>query len=496
MRVGVIALLHESNTFVSQPTTLRHFEEELLVTGDAVRTRLAEAHHEVGGFFQGLQDAKIQAVPVFAARATPFGAIESAAYSRLLEILFAALEDAGALDGVLVAPHGATVSEEVLDADGHWLSLLRDRVGAKTPILGTLDPHANLSPAMLAATNALIAYRTNPHLDQRECGVQAAQLMARTLRGEVRPVQAAAAPPMAIDIERQCTSESPCRPLYDIADRMLDLPGVLSNSIVLGFPYADVPEMGSAALVVTDDNAPLAQRLANELGEYLWQHRWEFIGEHLDIETAVNRAVLGSKASQVAGESVRYCLLDMGDNVGGGSPGDGTALAHALHKLQHVNSFICLYDPQAVRRVEAACVGDSFPMQVGGKTDRLHGEPLEARFTVLGVYEGRFHETQPRHGGWTEFDMGRTAVVRTENGLTVMLTSRRVAPFSLEQLRCCNLDPTRFHILVAKGVNAPIAAYRDVCDHFLRVNTPGVTTADMTRLPFQHRRRPMFPFEK
>ncbi len=486
MRIGLIALLHESNTFIRQPTTLRHFEEQLLVTGEAMRAALAGSHHEVGGFFKGLEEANVEAVPIFAARATPYGTIEASAFATLVDRLLTELDRAGEVDGLLVAPHGATVSETYPDADGHWLTLVRQRLGDEKPMIGTLDPHANLSSEMVAATDALIAYRTNPHLDQRERGREAARLIVRTLRGEVRPTQAAAMPPIAIDIERQATDEPPCRAWYELADQMRRLPGVLSNSILLGFPYADVPEMGSAVLVVTDNDRQQAQALAQELGRYLWEHRREFVGAHLSVDAALDQAL------QLSG---RVCLLDMGDNVGGGAPGDGTTLAHALHQRRLRDSFICLYDPQAVSQAAQAGVGASVTLRVGGKSDDLHGEPWEATFTVVGLYEGRFRETQARHGGWTEFDMGATAVVRTEQGQTVMLTSQRVAPFSLEQLRSCGLDPGAFRVLVAKGVNAPIAAYREVCDHFLRVNTPGVTTADMTQLPFRHRRRPMFPFE-
>jgi len=70
-----------------------------------------------------------------------------------------------------------------------------------------------------------------------------------------------------------------------------------------------------------------------------------------------------------------------------------------------------------------------------------------------------------------------------------------MAPFSLAQLTSCGLDPRQFRVLVAKGVVAPIAAYQSVCDHFIRVNTPGVTTADLATLPYRRRRRPLFPFE-
>src|SRR5207247_5001738 len=109
---------------------------------------------------------------------------------------------------------------------------------------------------------------------------------------------------------------------------------------------------------------------------------------------------------------------------------------------------------------------------------------------------GKFEETQPRHGGFLKFDQGPTAVVETDRGLTLMLTTRRMVPFSLRQLTTFGVDPTRFRILIAKGVHAPVAAYAPVSKHLLRVDTPGVTTADLSRLIYYHRRRPMFPFER
>src|SRR5262249_31912304 len=159
------------------------------------------SHHEVGGFFAGLAAEGIEAVPMFAARAIPSGTITGEAFRQLQEMLHGQLELAGPLDGLLVAPHGAAVCQDHPDMDGRWLTEVRRRFGPQFPIIGTLDPHGNLSQAMVGATNALIAYRTNPHLDQRERGIEAATLMARTLRGEVRPTQAAAFPPLIINIE-------------------------------------------------------------------------------------------------------------------------------------------------------------------------------------------------------------------------------------------------------------------------------------------------------
>jgi microcystin degradation protein MlrC len=467
---------------------LAHFEQDLLLAGEPIRARFADAHHEVGGFFAGLADEHIDAVPIFAARALPYGIVAADAFDALLSRMDAAIERAGALDGLLVAPHGATVAANYPDADGHWLSRLRERFGRKFPIIGTLDLHANVSPKMVAACDALIAYRTNPHLDQRQRGIDAVRLMARTLRGEVKPTMAAAFPPLAINIERQLTAEPPCKTIYDYAEAMLGEVGVLSNSVVLGFPYADVPEMGASAIVVTDNDFAQAEALVTDLEKFWWDRREQFTGNMISIEHALDQA------AKLKGP---ITLLDMGDNVGGGSPGDGTEILHALHEHRDLMpAFVCLCDPDAIAKVSAIGVGKVSKIEVGGKTDHRHGQPFRASVEIRGFYDGKFSETEPRHGGFLHFDQGPTAITETDRGLTIMLTTKRMVPFSIKQLTSCGLDPARFRILVAKGVHAPVAAYAPVSKHLIRVDTPGVTSADLTRLTYHHRRRPMFPFER
>ncbi len=485
MRVGIIALQHESNTFLPARTTLDDFQRGVLVSGDALVRHYAPSHHEVGGFLEGLAAERIEAVPIFAAWATPAGTITAECYQALLDRMLARLDAAGKLDGLLVAPHGAGVSENEPDMDGHWLILLRECVGARIPIICTLDPHANLSPRMVAACDATIAYRTNPHLDQRQRGLESASLMARTLRGQVKPTQAAAFPPVAINIACQETDADPCQTLMQMAEVQRGWGGVLSVSVLFGFPYADVAEVGSAFVLVTDGDPVVAQRHVDDLSTWLVAHRHDFVGQLPPVDDAVKQAMLLDGP---------VCLLDVGDNVGGGSPADGTIIAHALH-ARGVRGFVCLCDADASQRAHDAGVGAMLDLDMGGKVDPLHGPPLRATVKVISLHEGRFTETQRRHGGRTGYDMGPTAIVEPESGLTIQLTSRRTPPFSLNQLTSCGIEPQKYQVLVAKGVNAPIAAYKPVCRHIIRVNTPGVTTADMTQLPFQHRRRPMFPFE-
>lgn len=493
MRIGIIAILHESNTFVRQPTTLERFQEDLYLEGELIRERLADSHHEIGGFFAGLDEMNAQgdvvAVPLLATRATPAGVIEATAWQQLTDRMLELVSAAGDLDGILVAPHGAAVSQQARDGDGYWLAKLRAKVGAAMPIIGTLDAHANLSEQMVAACTALVAYRTNPHLDQRARGIEAARLVVRTLRGEIKPTMAASFPPLVINIERQCTSEPHLSPLYALADQQLARPGVLSNSILLGFPYADVREMGAATLAVTDNDPELAGQLADELAKAIWEHREELVAELVDIPKALSMCQADSTS--------RICLLDMGDNVGGGSAADGTTLAEALLTRRLGPSFVCLYDPDAVETCIASGADARVTLTCGGKVDDQHGRPIKVDGRVISLHSGRFREEAPRHGGIVQFDQGATAIVEVaDGGLTIMLTSRRMVPFSLQQLVSCELDPKQFRILVAKGVNAPIAAYREVCDKFIRVNTIGSTCADLDQLVFKHRRKPLFPFEE
>ena len=398
MRVGILGLQHESNTFQSAPTTWENFEQGALLTGQAIVREYGEAHHEIGGFIQGLDEEGLQAVPIFFAWAMPGGAVTARTLDRLLQAMLIELKGAAALDGILVAPHGAAVAENRPDMDGAWLRELRSRVGPQTPIVGTLDLHANLSEEMLRATDALIGYRTNPHLDQRARGVEAARLLARMLRGEVHPTQAAALPPLAINIERQNTASSPCRECYEALDDMLADHRVLSNSLLLGFPYADVHEMGTSVMVVTNDDPELARALADEFAEYLRLRRNDFVGQFLDVDAAIKQA---------AGLSGPVCLLDMGDNVGGGSPGDGTLLLQALIRQGVPKAFVSLCDPVSVQKATRVGVGQTVELAMGGKIDALHGEPVTATVRVRGLYDGRFSESQPRHGGSATTTWGR-----------------------------------------------------------------------------------------
>lgn len=484
LRVALMGIVHESNTFVPERTGLGHFRTGHWHFGDEILSQYRDAFHEVGGMIEAMQEAGIRLLPVMYAEATPGGTVEAEAFETLCASMFEVLTPLLPVDGCLVVPHGAGVSASFPDMDGEWLSRLRSLVGPDVPIIGTLDPHANVSDRMIAASDALVAYRTNPHVDQRQVGLEAGRLMASTLKKRVRPLQHHLRLPFAISIEQQRSDREPCLGLLEPLSRAASDPRILSTSLILGFPYADVAEMGSSLIVVSDGDEDAAQESLQSISATARSRLADFDGEKKGISEWIGQ--LGRVPGPVL-------LLDMGDNVGGGSPGDSTHLLDHLDDAVVSGAFICIQDPAAVRMVMEADTDG--PIHINFGSDPIHRYSRIRKVRRLYAGDGAFTEDQPRHGGQTRFDMGPVAILATEEGQTVMLTTLRTAPFSLRQMTAFGLEPSSFSCIVAKGVNAPIAAYRDVCPTIWQVDTPGVTQADMTRFEFRHRRRPLFPFE-
>jgi len=485
VRVGILTLQHESNTFLAARTNLADFR--LRRTGRDFREYCRGKHSASAAYFDELESAGIEAVPLLIAVASPAGPVTDEALDALWGMAESAIHEAGPLDGVLLGLHGAAVNESRPDMDGWILKQVRGQLGETKPLLTTLDPHANLSPAMIAAGDGLISYRENPHIDSYACGRELARLMIRILRGEVRPALAGAFPALAMNIERQFTGAEPLLSVKAKIDEIRRRPGVLSASVNFGFPYADVAEMGTSFMVITDNQPGLAQALADELAEWLVERRQWFRGELISPEAAIQKArILPAPVG----------LLDMGDNVGGGGCADSTVLARLCHEAENLRAFVWLLDPESAALARSARIGDRFPLRLGGKSAVSPAPPLECEVTLLSTHAGAFAETEVRHGGRAHFDMGPTAVVQTDGGLTVMLSSHRCEPYSLQQLLSCGINPGEFDVILIKGVHAPIAAYAPVCPSFIRVNTPGVTTAEMESLTYHSRRRPLFPFEE
>jgi microcystin degradation protein MlrC len=391
------------------------------------------------------------------------------------------------MDGLLLALHGAMVAEPYPDADGETLVRLRRLFGREFPIICTLDIHANVSPRMVENATALIIYRSNPHLDQRARGLEAAQLMVRTVKGEVKPVMAAEFPPLVINILRQYTGQEPAASLIRDLEVVLGYTKILSASVAEGYPYADVEEMGMSFLTVADDDIALARQAARWMATRAWDQRQSFIGKAPAPAEALRRAADVPQRPIV--------LMDVGDNVGGGSAGDSTFLLEEALRQGIGNMLVILYDPESVQACVRAGVGATVTLRVGGKTDTLHGRPIAIQGKVRILSDGKYTEDEVRHGGRRSYDMGTAAVVETEQAHTIILTSMREIPVSLGQVLSVGVRPHRKKIIVAKGVVSPRPAYEPIAAEVVLVNTPGSTTADLSKFDYKRRRKPLFPFE-
>ena len=486
MRIAIAGFMHESNTFNPLRADRAAFAAQSLALGPALLEEWRDAHHEVGGFLEAASAEGFEPVPIVMAWATPSGPVTDAVFEEVTGHLTTELHRQRP-DGLLLALHGAMVADSHPDADADVLARLRQALGSDFPIVVTLDLHGNLSPRLAERCQAAVAYRTYPHVDQRECGRRAAALLTAMLRGDSRPCMALAKPPVIVNILAQETSRPPMQPLFAEARALESRTGILAVSLLPGFAYADVPQMGPSVLVVADGDPDLARREADRLGTLLWQSRDQLTAELPDAPTAVARALRADRLPVV--------LVDCGDNVGGGSAGDGTVLLAELLAQGATASVVCLYAPEEVRQCAAAGVGQEVRLTVGGKVDRLHGAPVAVIGRVRLLHDGTYVEPQPRHGGRRVNHMGLTALVELPGGNLLVLNSLRHPPFSLGQLTCLGIQPERQRVLVVKAALAYKAAYGPVAGTVIEVDTPGLTRVNPLRFSYRNVRRPLFPLD-
>ena len=487
MAVG--SIMHESNSFNPAKTTLKDYHVEERPAPDLLE-RWSRSNSEVAGYIEGGRKAGLDLYPTVHANATPKGPLTDETFSNLVARLVNHLKAAPKLDGVLLALHGAMVVDSYPHGDAEIVRRVREAVGPDLPLIVTHDFHANVSPDIVKLSTVLITYKQNPHLDTKDRGIQAATLMGRILRREIKPVQTVVKPPMVYNIVFQNTYAPPLLPITQESMRLeKDNPKILAVSVSGGYQYADVAYMGPSVIVATDNDAVLAEREAKRLSDMLWATREEIRLRLPDAAAAVKDAMAASKFP--------VALFDMGDNIGGGSAGDSTFLLDELVRQNATGWVVVIADPAAVEAAVKAGIGGAFDMAVGGKTDKMHGSPVRVRGRVKSLHDGKYIETAVRHGGGRYHEMGLTAVIEAEGSTRdlaniLVVTTRRSSPNSLHQLINVGVYPERQRILTVKGTIAPRAAYEPVAARIVPVDTPGATAVNPARYKFTRLRERLF----
>jgi microcystin degradation protein MlrC len=433
--------------------------------------------------------------PVLQARAGSLGYVEKKSFNANLDKLIGQLKTTNPpFDGVILILHGAMVVDGYPHGDAEVVRRVRAAMGKSFPIVVTHDFHSNVAQEIVDNSDALITYKENPHLDPKERGTQAATIIAGMVAGRLKPVQVLVKPPMIVNIVYQDTFHAPYKPIVDESRRLEKTnPKILAVSVPGGYQWADVPAMGPSVIVVTDNDRALAEREAKRLSEMLWNLRDKLVFRVPDAAAAVKQASQSAKFPVV--------LMDTGDNIGGGSAGDGTFLLSELVRQNASGWVVVIADRDANAAAFKAGVGGAFEQMVGGKTDKIHGEPVRIAGRVKSLHDGRYVEPEVRHGGGRYKEMGLTSVIEVEGSTRdlpnlLLLTDRPTSPNSLHQLISNGVYPERQRILVAKGTTAPRAAYEPIAARIIEVNTGGATDVNPDRFTFKNVRRPLFGLNK
>jgi microcystin degradation protein MlrC len=497
LRLAALGIVHEANTFALSPLDDDALERAGIERGPQIESTHATAQTTMAGFLGVADDGSIEVVPLIHAQPTPTGVIAAETFESFVGEMLALLEANGPWDGVLLALQGAAVAEGAIDADAEIASRVRTIVGPDVPIGTSLDLHANLSARLVEACDVTVSYRTNPHVDARVRASLCASILIGQIRGELSPVVAMERLPAAVEILRQGTSAEPMRSLMAACARAEDVDGILAASLTMGYPWADVPDMGVVVTVVADGDDALARGTAREIAGLAWSQREGFLGRGIAVDEAIVQLEVDAKDTNDAGDGSDgpLLLLDMGDNIGGGSPGDSVILLEAAIAAGVGGVLAIVVDPGAASAAATAGVGAQVELDVGASLDPRWGTPLRIEGRVTAISDGRFEEEGPSHAGQRFFDTGTSVALDIANGSVVVLNSKPVLPTSLEQVRHLGIDPRSFSVVIAKGVHSPLAAWLPISRRTVFVDTPGVTSGDLSRFEYRHRRKPLFPFE-
>ncbi len=491
MRIACGGIQHETNTFASQPTTLADFQRDSqcgddFAPGEVIERLYTNTGTIQGGFLQAAADEGIELISLLSAHAQPAGRVERTAYQRMMSLFLDRLQEVGTVDGVALDLHGAMATEDYEDAEGEIIAAVRQQIGPQIPLVVTLDLHANITQRMAEQADCLIGFDTYPHVDMRERGDEAVHTVARMVRQEIRPTQSYRQLPLLTMPPMQCTLREPMQSLVSELHALEQREDVITATLAMGFPFADIRDAGASVLVTTHDSPDLADQLADEFAGKLWELRDQLQPELTSIEDAM-------RFSRQQAEGL-VIFADGSDNPGGGAPCDGTVALRALIESEFQNAAVgVLYDPETVELAHRTGVGVEAEFVVGGKTDDRHGEPVRLRGYVKTLGDGKYTFQGPmRHG--CPGDFGRMAVLQV-GGVQIVLASRRMQLLDAEMLRVVGVTPERCRLLVVKSAVHFRADLGPMASFIFDADTPGIHRPDFADFEYHAVRRPIYPLD-
>jgi microcystin degradation protein MlrC len=492
MRIAIGGFLHESHSFAANPTTYRDFREPggfpPLCHGATLLDSLRHTSVPTAGAIAVIEAEAATIVPLAWGFANPAGPVEDEAFERIAALNCALLSmalDDGPLDGVYLDLHGAAMVDSFPDAEGELLRRVRAIVGPSLPLTISLDPHANLTDAMVNLADVVVPFRTYPHVDMKEAGARAAELLFERIRRGAPWARTFRRLDFWIPLGAQCTLTAPMGQV--MAERAVTATrsGIVELAFCFGFPYADFSGCGPA-LAVYADTQKGADETADQFRHLVSTREAEFTQELLSSNAAVAEA-----KRRIATTAGPVIIADTQDNPGGGGHGDTTGLLAELVRQKARGALLCLINDQdSASACHAAGEGATVPLSLGGKSDRL---PYQCSARVERLTDGRFMLTGPMGAG-NPANLGPTALIDID-GVKVIVVTRKMQALDQAIIRHVGIEPSSCPILVLKSSVHFRADFGPIAGHVIVAIAPGPVVADPATLNFRHvpagiRRRP------
>lgn len=503
-RVGVALFYHETNTFALEQNT--EPDAELRLGAEMIDAAHPKSY--LGGFLEGIERDDVQIVPTAGVRFIHGGLVSAEMFEHYRDLIVARLREAAPLDGVFFALHGAMAAgDPYTDAEGNLLHAVREALGEGVPFVATYDFHGIMTDAECAQLAAAFPNDTNPHIDNYERGLEAGQCMLQILDGEIQPVTRVVHIPIIGPNIGQSTwshdlDEEERLPLYQlnlVREAMEEAPGVINLTIMGGYGYADTPESRMSVIATTDGDQELAERMAGELAERVWQKRRDILRVRpiYPIDEGVQMAIDSDEDQPVV-------LVDLGDDPGSATPSDSPAVLESLIRLGASDAVVTIRDPQVVEAAMRAGIGAELTVDAGATIDQRFYSPLRITGYVKTLDDGKYMICGPTHGGWgrdvhrdawREADAGPRAVIRLANKIDVIFT-RDTTRNDRDFMKSAGILFEEKKIIVVKSNQAHRASLRPVVSKIIELATPGASTVDYESLPFRHLQRPLWPIDR
>jgi microcystin degradation protein MlrC len=482
-RIAVSGFQHETNTFAPLPADLNAFQNTpaypRLPRGAALLEEVRGLNLPVAGFIDAAVAAGHTLLPGVWGMATPSAHVSDHAFETITAMILDDLRAAGAIDAVYLCLHGAMVTQSHEDGEGEILRRVRELVGPDTPVVASLDLHCNTTDAMLRHADAMVAYRTYPHVDMADTGAAAFALLERMLRTGTRPAKAMRKTDFLISLVWQCSLIPPADGIYAHLNA-LHTRSLWSASFTPGFPPADIAECGPAVFAYADSQRE-ADAVADDLLARVNAARAQWNGILYTPDEAVDKAMREYRGRP-------YVLADTQDNPGAGGAADTVGLLEGMVRCRAQDAVLAmLYDPHAALAAHQAGIGAQLTLALGAGSGQAEHTPFETSVVVDALSNGEFIGTGPMSGG-ARFRMGPTAVLRI-GGVRVIVTSAVAQAKDQAMLRHIGIDPSAQRIVALKSSVHFRADFQDMAEAVLVVAAPGPNVADHLKMGYKHLRR-------